>query len=57
MQKDLEVVISSEFLVVRLQRIVPWTLFLTLLSFCPELPTLASKVWTPYCINPGTVHI
>ena len=22
-----------------------------------EMPTLASKLWTPYCIIPWTVHI
>ena len=45
-QKHLQFVISSEFLVIRLQQTVlkKGNLFLTILSFCPEIPTLTSKL-------------
>ena len=43
--KKIKFVISREFLVIRLhQKPLQGTLFFTLLSFRPELPTVASKL-------------
>ena len=48
MQKHLKFVISSEFLVVRLEGIVPLN---KVHFFDPtEIQTLASKLWTLYCV-------
>ena len=55
MQKHLKFVISNEFLILRLKWIVPLN---KLQCFDPtEIPTLASKLWTLYCVMPRTVHI